>query len=115
MEVEMGEEWKEGSYQHPFEDWLLKAIEQWRSDRCASWANALGENEIVENCECLSPSIEPLDKQEIFKAIEDFARRILESRPGAGDLGPLTELGTEGEWYYDEVVPLVVGIRPAVG
>ncbi len=96
----MDEEWKESSYQQTFEDCLLKAIEQWKSDRCASWANAIGTNEIVEKFEHLFEIIQPFEKQEIFKKIEQFAQRVRESRPGVGDSGPLTELQIDLDYYY---------------
>jgi len=100
MDDEIMQEWKQGSYQYPLEDCLLKALERWRSDRCASWANEIGSNDILDKCEYLSDIIQPFEKQEIFKKIEEFAQIILNSRPGAGDSGPLTELGVEGDYYY---------------
>ena len=96
----MGEEWKEGSYQQPLEDCLLKALEQWRHDRSASWSNERGSNDILDRCENLSDVIQAFEKQEIFKAIERFTLCILASSPGVGDSGPLTELGHDATDYY---------------
>jgi hypothetical protein len=100
VDDDMGEEWKEGCYRQALEDYLLEAVEQWRHDRSASWSNALGTNDILDRCENLWDVIQPFEKQEIFKAIEHFGRCILESSPGIGDSGPLTQLGVDGEPYY---------------
>lgn len=100
LEAKMGEEWKDGCYQQPLEDCLRKVTERWRCDRNASWANQRASDAIVERFETLREIIKPLDKQEVFKAIEQYAECIMESSQRIGaSRGLLTELSRSHDYH----------------
>ena len=105
MDIDIVNDWGEGTYRDSLKNHIKTAIERWENDRRNSWLRQEVSETITKVIDDLCEAFggRPYEKQELFEMIEDFAQAIISTSNKPEESGALGKFSGQQNYFYDTV------------